>query len=802
MRFFACTLSLLPLLQQGSAVQFEIPQVQAAVNSMLTALSKYVHYTAAPSIRPAPAVSVPKPQGYTPYWLENIQHQGIAPYGPGGYTVFRNVMDYGATGNGVTDDTAAINAAISAGGRCGEGCASTTTTPAVVYFPAGTYLISSPIVDYFYTQLIGNPNALPTLRASGSFSGFALIDADPYYTSNLNWGSTNVFYRQIRNMIIDMTAIPCTAQATGIHWPTAQATSLQNLVFDMCASSGTQHVGLFIESGSAGFITDLVFNGGLVGAEFGNQQYTTRNLTFNNAVTAISHFWDWGWTYAGVTINNCGTGIAINAGGTGSPEVGSIILIDSVMNNVPVGITTAYVPSSNGVASGSVVLENVAITNVPIMIQGPSGTTLQGTSGSETFGAWGQGHSYTPNGPQSLQGGVSPNSRPGSLLSGDSYYVRSKPQYNNLPLSSFQSTRSSGAAGNGVTDDTYALQMAINNAAAAGAVLFWDAGVYRVTSTLTMPPGSKWVGETYSVIMSSGSFFNNMNSPQPVVQIGQSGQAGQIEWSDMIVSTQGPQAGAILIQFNLAASGQPSGLWDVHARIGGFVGSDLQVAQCPTTPNSATINTNCIAGYMTMHVTPSASNLYLENVWLWTADHDIDNPSNAQLTIYNGRGLYIESTSGQIWLWGTAVEHHTLYQYQFANTQNIFGGQMQTETPYYQPNPGANVPFPAVSSLNDPIMASNQDAWGLRIVDSHGVNIYGVGLYSFFDNYSTACSQPGNGEACQSAIFSIDSLGSGVSVYNLNTVGTTNMIEVGGQSYAVFSDNINVFPDTIALFRT
>ena len=132
---------------------------------------------------------------------------------------------------------------------------------------------------------------------------------------------------------------------------------------------------------------------------------------------------------------------------------------------------------------------------------------------------------------------------------------------------------------------------------------------------------------------------------------------------------------------------------------------------------------------------------------------------------------------------------------------------------YYQPNPGANVPFPAVSSLNDPIMASNQDAWGLRIVDSHGVNIYGVGLYSFFDNYSTgksshltshsvfrdmltlvplACSQPGNGEACQSAIFSIDSLGSGVSVYNLNTVGTTNMIEVGGQSYAVFSDNFNV----------
>jgi hypothetical protein len=29
---------------------------------------------------------------------------------------------------------------------------------------------------------------------------------------------------------------------------------------------------------------------------------------------------------------------------------------------------------------------------------------------------------------------------------------------------------------------------------------------------------------------------------------------------------------------------------------------------------------------------------------------------------------------------GTAVEHHTLYQYQFASTKDIFMGQIQTET--------------------------------------------------------------------------------------------------------------------------
>jgi len=160
-----------------------------------------------------------------------------------------------------------------------------------------------------------------------------------------------------------------------------------------------------------------------------------------------------------------------------------------------------------------------------------------------------------------------------------------------------------------------------------------------------VPPESKIVGETYPVIMSSGDFFTDINQPQPVVRVGFPGEAGSTEWSDMVVSTQGHQPGAVLFEINLAASSSnPTGIWDVHARIGiffsvsqegksnkpsgGFIGSNLQVAQCPTTPTVATppapVNTNCIAAYLTMHVTRSATGLYLENVWLWTADHDLD----------------------------------------------------------------------------------------------------------------------------------------------------------------------------------
>jgi glucan 1,3-beta-glucosidase len=46
----------------------------------------------------------------------------------------------------------------------------------------------------------------------------------------------------------------------------------------------------------------------------------------------------------------------------------------------------------------------------------------------------------------------------------------------------------------------------------------------------------------------------------------------------MIVSTQGAQPGAVLIEWNLAApTDSPAGMWDVHGRIGGFAGSQLQV---------------------------------------------------------------------------------------------------------------------------------------------------------------------------------------------------------------------------------
>jgi glucan 1,3-beta-glucosidase len=537
-----------------------------------------------------------------------------------------------------------------------------------------------------------------------------------------------------------------------------------------------------------------------------------RNLTFNNVVNAIQQGFDWSWTYKGLSINNCQIGINMTSNNwSGLQSVGAVVVIDSDITNTPVGVLTIHTLTGNTPATGgSLILENVRIKNVATVVQGTSdhgigaSTILAGTTGSTTVAAWGQGHSYSATGPVNFQGPFTPTARVPSLLSGTNYYAQSKPQYEKLPVSAFLSVRSAGATGNGRTDDSIALQAVLLKAAATGQVVFFDAGDYLVTKTIYFPPGVKVTGESYPVILSSGPFFGDITNPQPVVQVGKPGEFGTVEWSDMIVSTQGAQAGAILIEWNLAST--VSGMWDVHTRVGGFAGSDLQLAECPITNTTVITEANvpkqCIAAFMSMHVTSSATGLYMENVWLWVADHDVEDPKVTQITIYAGRGLLIESAEGNNWLYGTAVEHHSLYQYSLSNTADLFMGFIQTETAYYQPNPDATVPFPTNALYSDPNYTTGQSGWGLHVEGSHNVTIYGQGLYSFFDNNNVTCSNQGNGEICQARIFSVDTYSAAsIAVYGYSTVGVTDMITLGGTDIAPYSANLDGFVDTIAIFR-
>ncbi|PPQ70273.1 hypothetical protein CVT26_014562 [Gymnopilus dilepis] len=721
-----------------------------------------------------------------PFWMQTIKHQGKAPLNPSAssYTVFRNVKDFGAVGDGVHDDTAAINNAISSGNRCGGGsCPSSSVSPAVVFFPSGKYLVSSPIVAYYYTQLIGDAKNPPTLLASASFAGMAVIDADPYIPNGggAQWYTNqNNFFRSVRNFVIDVRQVPATNnQGTGIHWQVAQATSLMNIVFFMSTASNTAHQGIWMENGSGGFMGDLVFNGGKFGIWGGNQQFTVRNVTVNNAQTGIYSSWNWGWTYQGVTFNNCQT-------------TGALAIIDGVATNTPIFLRSSQ--PSNGHLAGSLVLNNVKLNNVPVAV-GVVGGAVVLNGGTTTIASWGQGNVFHGTNPSATftQGNIANPSKPSSLLDSAGRIVsRTHPQYANYATSQFVSVKDHGAKGDGVTDDTAALTSIFQQFSGCK-IIFFDAGIYVVTNTITIPAGTQMVGEGWTVLAAKGSNFNNANSPRAAFRIGDTGSQGIMEITDFVFTTIGPAAGAILVEWNVkqpANTPAGAGMWDSHIRVGGAAGTNLQSGNCPSSGSGGTAA--CSGSYLDLHLT-SQSTAYLEGTWVWTADHDMDNNGQGQINVYTGRGILSES-QGPVWMIGTA-EHHVLYQYNIVNAANHYMGLIQTETPYYQPNPAPPSPFAINSSLNDPTpFSGTPSAWALNIKNSKNILVFGAGLYSFFDSYSQNCLTPEN---CQSQIVNVDTASSGVNIFSLSTVGVTNQISVNGQGIVNQAGNVDGFASTV-----
>lgn len=51
-----------------------------------------------------------------------------------------------------------------------------------------------------------------------------------------------------------------------------------------------------------------------------------------------------------------------------------------------------------------------------------------------------------------------------------------------------------------------------------GAPIFFPAGIYKVQGTVRIPAGSIVVGEGWSQIMATGSYFQDESNPKVVVQ--------------------------------------------------------------------------------------------------------------------------------------------------------------------------------------------------------------------------------------------------------------------------------------------
>ncbi|KAK4565490.1 hypothetical protein LTR86_004107 [Recurvomyces mirabilis] len=765
-----------------------------------------------------------------PYWMSQIKRQGKTPYGANSsFVIWRNVRDYGAKGDGVTDDTYAINNATADGNRCGFGCDSQTTTPAIIFFPPGNYLISTPLIQYYYTQFIGDANNLPRIIATPNFYGIGLFDADVYLAYGFSWYTNqNNFYRQIRNFILDITNVPVKQEQHCLHWQVAQATSLQNIVFDMVATNPGQtnkQMGIFMDNGSGGFMEDLIFNGGNVGFFAGNQQFTVRNLTFNNCQTGVFQNWNWVFTYKSLVFNDCLIGMDFSQGGE-VPAMSSTVVQDSYFNNVQYGIITSFTSNSTPSSAGSIILDNVLFSNTDPALQFPNNTVI--LAGNQLVPSFVQGtwysayeaeeviHNLTCYEPTAkyarIQQPMAAPPKSPSLLDpkttkpSNRIWERSRPQYEGVPYTKFKSVITNGScAGDGVTDDTACLR-AFLGSVAADEVAYFDHGAYVISDTLQIPNNIKMQGEIWPMIMVDGSApaFSDATNPKPAIRVGNPGDTGTTEMVEFVLETRGAAPGAIMMEWNLAgASGDPTatGMWDVHWRIAGSNGTKLQSDTCTKKPTvQHTADPKCIGSFMLLHITHTAS-LTMSNNWGWVSDHELDLTDHNQIDIYNGRGVLVES-QGPVVMYGTAFEHSMLYNYNVANAKDIYMGVIQSETMYAQDNPNALDPWTPDSRYTDPtfeecFIATCYKTIGLNFFNSTYIFVYGAGLYSFFNNYDQGCLLTEN---CQQYMVSMQQ-SEGIYIYALNTKAAANMVEIDQVAVVPQAANPSTFCQTVAFFE-
>jgi len=229
------------------------------------------------------------------------------------------------------------------------------------------------------------------------------------------------------------------------------------------------------------------------------------------------------------------------------------------------------------------------------------------TGSVEPGSTWIRGNIYTGNAssaaPDRSAGAKYVTSRPSVMVNSTGfYYTVAPPNYEDFEPSRVLNVKDvSGyrVAGDGTTDDTASVQ-AIINAAAGKQIVFFPHGNYLFSNTLHLPPGTRLVGEAWTVLIASGNNFKDPKNPRPLIEVGKPGDVGIAQMSDFILTLNDVLPGVTLIQVNMAGD-KPGNV--------GFFNTHF------TATGSNTARGGRNSARLCAHFTPTSS-AYFENSWV------------------------------------------------------------------------------------------------------------------------------------------------------------------------------------------
>lgn len=350
------------------------PTAAGTTNTTQIATTAFVHGAFAPLASPTltgvPAAPTATPGTNTTQLATTAFVTTATAGGAANVLTLFNVKNptYGATGNGTTDDTAAINAAVAACIAAGGG---------IVYFPEGTYKTSSAIT-------VATTVAIEFLGAGWTSvlkpTSATAFDCIRWFDSTTNSGfGPSQFGCAIRDLLIDGTGMTnTTGTASGLHL----GDTFHCLVDHVCVQNYTLHT----SSTNIGFWFDnfYTFTEQLHGSIFSNTNQTGVKFDINSGGGT-------GTTFQDGSFERCDLKIYINQGASANDGVvvnnGAFIVNGflGIYGNFGVGsaLTSAAIRVTGAAPSGSAQAtnSNISYTSLDVGIE----VTATGTGPYSVF---------------------------------------------------------------------------------------------------------------------------------------------------------------------------------------------------------------------------------------------------------------------------------------------------------------------------------------------------------------------------------------------------------------------------------